>query len=256
MGPSSLVVISVSNVDGNLGLEDNLELMDHSSDGGDDIMDNVTVVKDDLSDGCSFTVRGHILTTDQHMLDSLVLHGHNDEIQQAILDMRALKAPEGPIQALVGEAVGRKKTTNHYFSIKSAYGIRTISCMGELSALWKSLRTHWKTRGPVLERTRRFRAVCSTALLSTTQIRAVQVGSLSWERLPIYWVKQNTDGAWSLVTNRTSCGGVIRDPQGAWVISFNKFIEVCAVHSNINVQFMTDPPKVVLELLDVDAAGW
>ncbi|KAK8530943.1 hypothetical protein V6N12_013440 [Hibiscus sabdariffa] len=213
MGPSSLVVISVSNVDGNLGLEDNLELMDHSSDGGDDIMDNVTVVKDDLSDGCSFTVRGHILTTDQHMLDSLVLHGHNDEIQQAILDMRALKAPE-------------------------------------------SLRTHWKTRGPVLERTRRFRAVCSTALLSTTQIRAVQVGSLSWERLPIYWVKQNTDGAWSLVTNRTSCGGVIRDPQGAWVISFNKFIEVCAVHSNINVQFMTDPPKVVLELLDVDAAGW
>ena len=47
-----------------------------------------------------------------------------------------------------------------------------------------------------------------------------------WEKPQVGWVKLNTDGASGPGTDRTGCGGIIRDEQGRWITGFSRRIGV------------------------------
>ncbi|KAK8628083.1 hypothetical protein V6N13_063795 [Hibiscus sabdariffa] len=44
------------------------------------------------------------------------------------------------------------------------------------------------------------------------------------------WCKMNTDGSRCIVTGRVSCGGVLKNAKGEWIMGFSRFINVCSRH--------------------------
>ncbi|KAE8684961.1 hypothetical protein F3Y22_tig00111105pilonHSYRG00812 [Hibiscus syriacus] len=52
------------------------------------------------------------------------------------------------------------------------------------------------------------------------------VRSTCWNRPPIGGVKINSDGAWHRGLGTTSCGGIVRNHEGRWVVGFSKFIGI------------------------------
>ncbi|KAL4336249.1 hypothetical protein GQ457_07G029660 [Hibiscus cannabinus] len=65
----------------------------------------------------------------------------------------------------------------------------------------------------------------STQLASTPLMR----NPVEWAPPEQGWVKLNTDGARHATSGMASCGGVLRDHLGEWILGFSKFIGVCSV---------------------------
>ena len=59
------------------------------------------------------------------------------------------------------------------------------------------------------------------AMISFFSLRRIQ-----WERPKQGWKKFNTDGSCSEPHGLASCGGVVRNDDGHWVVGFSKRIEV------------------------------
>ncbi|KAK8502048.1 hypothetical protein V6N12_003397 [Hibiscus sabdariffa] len=53
--------------------------------------------------------------------------------------------------------------------------------------------------------------------------------AVSWTRPPVGWHKLNSDGALDSRNGIVSCGGLIRDDRGSWLIGFSKRIGICSI---------------------------
>ena len=79
---------------------------------------------------------------------------------------------------------------------------------------------------------------------------------ISWERPDRGWFKLNTDGAASGPTNRASCGGLIRNDQGNWLMGFsrnigqaNSFMAECwALRDGLLLCLQQNLQNIVIEL--------
>ncbi|KAK8990236.1 hypothetical protein V6N11_008942 [Hibiscus sabdariffa] len=90
----------------------------------------------------------------------------------------------------------------------------------------------------MLERSRRLRDLSARAMCQnfnvlrlasnqsndTTPVRVVV-----WQIPPPGCYKLNTDGSRRKIDGQASCGGVVRDSNGAWCFEFSKFIGSCFI---------------------------
>ncbi|KAE8721091.1 Elongation factor family protein isoform 1 [Hibiscus syriacus] len=88
--------------------------------------------------------------------------------------------------------------------------------------------TPLEDRRTVLERSRHLWVNTCKAIESEEHLRGAHtqqiVRSISWKRPPEGWLKINSDGARDMRTGRASCGGIIRNHEGAWMMGFTKFV--------------------------------
>ncbi|KAL4378986.1 hypothetical protein GQ457_02G000930 [Hibiscus cannabinus] len=82
-----------------------------------------------------------------------------------------------------------------------------------------------------------------------------------WLKPPLGWCKLNTDGAVSVRNGEASCGGVVRDNLGGWLIGFSKKIGICStfeaelwgLYEGLSAAWMIGVDKLLVEIdcLDV-----
>ncbi|KAL4331797.1 hypothetical protein GQ457_07G021730 [Hibiscus cannabinus] len=59
--------------------------------------------------------------------------------------------------------------------------------------------------------------------------RGVPGVTVRWSKPPIGWHNLNSDGALDSRDGVASCGGLIRDDGGAWIVGFSKRIGICLI---------------------------
>ncbi|KAK8625879.1 hypothetical protein V6N13_057036 [Hibiscus sabdariffa] len=65
--------------------------------------------------------------------------------------------------------------------------------------------------------------------MPTPNHRHISTGLDIWSPSEEGWIKINSDGARNSSEELASCGGVLQNSVGDWLIGFTKFIKVCSI---------------------------
>ncbi|KAE8684745.1 hypothetical protein F3Y22_tig00111105pilonHSYRG00339 [Hibiscus syriacus] len=64
---------------------------------------------------------------------------------------------------------------------------------------------------------------------ATRRCHRREVGSAVWKAPPIGLIKVNSDGSTKVNCGLASCGGVVRNSEGEWLVGFKKFLGMCSI---------------------------
>nr|GLL46072.1 uncharacterized protein LOC107462117 [Ipomoea trifida] len=107
---------------------------------------------------------------------------------------------------------------NGNFSVTSAYGLIQGDIESHNDKGWERL---WQ----VAESVRAFEKISQPASNTHNKVQRL----IRWTKPPDGWTKMNIDGSRDTLTGHASCGGLLRDVNGNWLLGFKAKVGHCSI---------------------------